>query len=147
MSMRNWPIVQYGVLLRNGELDLAAIAKEYNSQHPEENIDDGDVAEWIDTEQLPIGNDGYVMARATYSDDIEGDFYNIFTNNEVGISVSHDSWALLDLPQYPSFFKAVAKDKDDLIRQVKALYGSYIKDPEHFDWEGRLVRLEAVVYG
>ena len=147
MSLRNWPVLQYGVLVQNGELDLAAIAKEYNSQHQGENIDDGDVAEWIDTEQLPVGDGGYVMTRATYSDDMEGYFYNIFTNDEVNINVPYDSWALLDLPKYPSFFEAVAKDKNDLIRQVKALYAPYLKDAEHFDWEGRLVRLEAVIYG
>lgn len=140
MSMRNYSIVHYGVVVKPDELNLEAIGKESN-----ENLTVEEVCEWLDEEEISLQNGGDIMSKALLSTDIEGEFFNLFTQEESDISVMHDNWFFFDLPKYPSFFRAVYKDKDDMIRQVKEMYGSFILD-ENFDWENRLVCLNAVIY-
>lgn len=151
MSMRSYPISISGVVVQFKELDIKALAEEFAESlplEPEANEDDTKEAvyDFLEMDEIDLSTGGHIIGAAHLSDDIEGDFYSLLTDSEKDISV-HSNWLIFDLPRYPSLFQAAYQNKEDLLQQMKALYGAFIKDPDNFDWEGRLVRLDAVIYG
>lgn len=151
MSMRSYPISMSGILLSYKELNISEFAKRYAEELALDNITDEEeikeaVYEFLEEEELDVPCGGHISGKSHLSDDIEGDFYSLLTGDEKNISI-YENWLIFDLPRYPSLFKAAYKDKADLLQQMKTIYGAFVKDPDSFDWEGRLVRLEAVIFG
>lgn len=147
MSMRSYGIRRYGVVAKFSELNLRAIIKAYvGEEDAAEYETDHDVLELMNCEEMWFDNGADIISRDLLDCDIDGDFIGILTETEFeDIYVRDNGWVLLELPKYPTFFEAVYKDKDDMICQMKEMYGPFILN-ENFDWEKRLVRLDASIY-
>ena len=65
--------------------------------------------------------------------------------NSIDVDVGDDDWVIMCLPKYASLFKRAYKNEDDLIAEMRKIYGSFL--PEDFNYKERLVELSAVTWG
>lgn len=146
MSMHNEAAYYYAVAVTKEDLNLRAIANKVLGEKDAKEMSEKGIAEWLTEEMIDIGNGGAIISKQLFSDEIEGNFYDPLVNNYTVLDLWNTDWILLDFPKYPTLFEAPYKDRADLIRQLKELYGPFLKDPEHFQWELHLVKAVIIFY-
>lgn len=138
MSMRDYAVDDYGLLLNNDSLRLLAqkLCDDFTEKGWEE-----DRCGYISsvTYKLCIENIGEFSGEAITIED-SGDSNwadtNVFSGDEiyyVGISI------------YPNLFKQAYKDIDELIDEFKGKVGEYL--PEDFDYRGSIKHIVGTYFG
>lgn len=140
MGMHNYGVHYYGVVALATEVNLEEIQKEFGFSK-QDMEDEAWRYEFMELDEGSILPRDYVSGEG-----LEGDFTSLLSHDYFQyISAEEDDWVLFELPKYPSLFKRRYKNEDEMIEEIKRIYGRFISN-EDFDWKSRLVELKASVY-
>lgn len=141
MSMQNYPIRAYGLLVYAEELQSW-----WDSQtegYGEKDFEQEEVVLADVPECLPNG--GY--ATVVYAADGEADIIdeNGFAAECIKDDISDKDFVILELNKHPSLYKAAYKDRAAAMAELKATYAEVL--PEDFDFESRFVCYMGTEFG
>ena len=153
MSSNNYSVSDEGLVVKLEEIDVdafCAYVKEHNGIILEADDDDEDiyaVIKWYLLENMQWeGGQGAICDKESYGNDICGEFMPIIKEVAyIDISVEADDWVMMRLPRYESLFSQAYVSEEELISEMKCLYGKFL--PKDFNYKNRLVNLYGVAWG
>ena len=145
MSMREYPYRVLGLYVKKEELNLSKIRAESFS----EDMPDDEVFEELSYDcNYLTETGGSILPISQFTggyDFLNGEIIGLL-DDSINLDIN-DEWVLMELPEYPTLFKAAYKDEDDLILRVKELFKDYILNESSFDYRKRLIKLAGTYCG
>lgn len=141
MGMGDWAINSYGLVL--SESETTEFGKRYIEindpiKYSTEHWSEANVWECVD-----------YMSCIDYYSEFTGEAFKIFPNGrddfDNSIIFSNDNCFIIELRKFPSLFEAAYKSYDNLLIELKSLYGEYL--PVKFDYDSHVRHLVGTYWG
>ena len=138
MSMRDYAVDDYGLLLNDDHLEALAsqLCDGYTAEDYSENMYD-----YIDELQDKVGL-SYITAFTGGALIVGDDGESEYTDSQ---DYDEDQIYYLPLGKYPSLFRAAYENVDEVIAEVKETLGEYL--PDNFPYRDNIRHIVGTTYG